>query len=197
MLEELSLKTTDHYFAFEKRYVWHQSYKIEGSDNHIYLFLDENLKIKEQSDYLQRIDDKKTGYTMDRFRLKKREFGTVAIISNLKGKTAPQIYLAYKSRMDIENTFDAMKTILDADKTYMQQEEVLQGWMFANHIALQWYYSLFHRLINTKQNSKYSVKDLIEHLQEIRMVKIDGNWTKAEVIKKSQQLLDKINLPIV
>ena len=90
-----------------------------------------------------------------------------------------------------------MKTILDADKTYMQNEEVLQGWMFANHIALQWYYMLHHRLLNTKQNSKYSVKDLIEHLLEIRIAKIDSEWVRTETIKKSQQLLDKINLPIV
>lgn len=197
LLEEANLKGTNNYFSFEKRYIWHQSYQIEGTENHIYLFLDENLKIKEQSDYLQRIDEKKTGYTLEKFRLKKTEFGSIAIISNLKEKTAPQIYMTYKSRMDIENTFDAMKTILDADKTYMQNEEVLQGWMFANHIALQLYYSFFHRLINAKQNSKYSVKDLIQHLHEIRMVKIDGIWQKAEIIKKSQQLLDKINLPVV
>lgn len=191
------MKSTENYFAFEKRYIWHQSYEIENSENWVYFFLDDNLKIKEQSDYLTRIDDKTKGYTLDKFRLKKREFGTIAIISNLKGKTAREIYFAYKSRMDIENTFDAMKTLLEADKTYMQQEDVLQGWMFANHIALQWYYALFHRLIQTKQISKYSVKDLIEPLREIRMVKIDGTWVRAEIIKKSQQLLDKINLPIV
>jgi transposase len=197
VLDEATLNSTDHYFAFEKRYIWYQSYKIEGSQNHVYLFLDENLKINEQADYLRRVDEKTTGYALDKFRVKKRGFGTIAIISNLKEKTAPEVYLAYKSRMAIENTFDAMKTVLDADKTYMQQEEVLQGWMFANHIALTWYYALYHRLLKTKQISKYSVKDLVEHLREIRMAKIDGVWLRAEIIKKSQQLLDKINLPIV
>ncbi len=197
LLHESVLKNTSQYFAFEQRFIWYQSYPIKETENHLYLFLDESLKLKEQSDYLRRIEEKTTGYTFDRFLRKKCEFGTMAILSNLKGKTPPEIYTAYKSRMDIENTFDAMKTILDADKTYMQQEEVLQGWMFANHIALQWYYMLYHRLLNTKQNSKYSVKDLIDHLREIRIAKIDSEWVRTEIIKKSQQLLDNINLPIV
>ena len=197
LLNESSLKNSGQYFAFEKRFIWYRSYPIKETENHLYLFLDENLKLKEQSDYLNRIEEKTSGYTFDKFLGKKTEFGTMAILSNLKDKTSSQIYTAYKSRMDIENTFDAMKTILDADKTYMQNEEVLQGWMFANHIALQWYYMLHHRLLNTKQNSKYSVKDLIEHLLEIRIAKIDSEWVRTETIKKSQQLLDKINLPIV
>jgi Transposase DDE domain len=197
LLDESALKNKNQYFAFEQRYVWYQSYAIQGTENHLCLFLDENLKIKEQSDYLRRIDEKTNGYTFEKFLLKKTEFGTMAILSNIKGRTPPEIYAAYKSRMDIENTFDAMKTILEADKTYMQQEDVLQGWMFANHIALQWYYTLYHRLNATKQNSKYSVKDLIEHLREIRIAKIGEEWIRTEVIKKSQQLLDKINLPIV
>lgn len=197
LLNENLLKKTSQYFAFEQRFIWYQSYTIKGTENHLCLFLDEKLKLKEQSDYLNRIEEKTNGYTFDKFLLKKCEFGTMAILSNLKDKTPSEIYVAYKSRMDIENTFDAMKTILDADKTYMQQEDVLQGWMFANHIALQWYYMLYHRLLNTKQNSKYSVKDLIEHLQEIRIAKIDSEWVRTEIIKKSQQLLDKINLPIV
>lgn len=98
--------------------------------------------------------------------------------------------------MSIETVFDTMKTVLEADRTYMQQEEVLQGWMFVNHIALQWYYHLYHLLVQHKQIKKYSVKDLLEHLQEIRMVKIDGNWQRAEIIKASQKLIDKICLPI-
>lgn len=197
LASENKLKTKDNYFAFQKRYIWYKTYELPDSDLCICLFLDDSLKNQEQSDYLNRIEAKCDGYTLEKFHLKRKEFGTIALITDLKEKSPSEIYSAYKSRMTIENVFDTMKTILEADRTYMQQEEVLQGWMFVNHIALQWYYQLYQQLVKTNQLSKYSVKDLIEHLREIRMVKINESWGLAEIIKKSQTLLDKINLPIV
>lgn len=193
---ENAIKADGNFFSFEKRFIWHASYMVPGTDRRVFLFLDDALKNKEQFDYLSRIEKKSEGYSLEKFHLKKQVFGTIAIISDLKDKTPEEIYTAYKTRMSIETVFDAMKTVLEADRTYMQQEDVLQGWMFVNHIALQWYYHLYHLLVRHKQLKKYSVKDLLEHLQEIRMVKIDEQWHRAEIIKSSQQLLDKISLPI-
>lgn len=196
LAKEDQLKTASRYFQDEKRYIWHTQYHIPEQDLTVYLFLDENLKNKEQADYLNRLDTKQKGYSIEKFHLKKREFGTIALLTNLKDKTPAEIYTAYKSRMNVENVFDAFKTVLDADKTYMQNEEVLQGWMFANHIALQWYYRLWQQLQKANQLSKFSVKDLIQHLQEIKIIKIDDNWYQAEIIKRSKALLDKISLTI-
>lgn len=193
---EDKLKTQSRYFQHEKRYIWYTQYQTPEQELQVYLFLDENLKNKEQTDYLNRIDTKFKGYTIEKFHLKKREFGTIALLTNLKDKSPAEIYTAYKSRMNIETVFDAFKTILEADRTYMQNEEVLQGWMFANHIALQWYYRLWQQLQKANQLSKFSVKDLIEHLQEIKIIKIDDKWHQAEIIKRSKMLLDKISLPI-
>lgn len=196
LVEEHAIKSGSSFFSFEKRFIWHTSYAVPGTGRRIFLFLDDVLKNKEQSDYLSRIGTSCEGYSLEKFHLKRQAFGTIAIVSDLVDKTPEEVYTAYKTRMSIETVFDAMKTVLEADRTYMQQEEVLQGWMFVNHIALQWYYQLYHLLVRLKQIKKYSVKDLLSHLQEIRMVKIDGQWHRAEIIKASQQLLDKINLPI-
>lgn len=43
----------------------------------------------------------------------------------------------YKSRQAIEVLFDSTKNVLEADHTYMQNEQTLKGWMFVNHITLQ------------------------------------------------------------
>lgn len=196
LFAESAIKAGGNFFSFEKRFIWHTSYLVPNTERRIFLFIDDALKNKEQFDYLSRIEKKVEGYSLEKFHLKKKAFGTIAIISDLKEKTPEEIYTAYKTRMSIETVFDTMKTVLEADRTYMQHEEVLQGWMFVNHIALQWYYHLYHLLVQHKQIKKYSVKDLLEHLQEIRMVKIDGNWQRAEIIKASQKLLDKISLPI-
>lgn len=41
--------------------------------------------------------------------------------------------------MSIEVMFDKMKNILEADHTYMQDEQTLRGWMFINHITTNQY----------------------------------------------------------
>jgi transposase len=195
---ESIIKTGKDYFRFEKRYIWHTSYlTADDTNRRVFLFLDDTLKNKEQSDYLSRIDGEVEHYTMEKFHEKKQMFGTIAIISDLTDKAPEEIYIAYKTRMAIEGTFDVAKTVLDADKTYMQNEEVLQGWMFVNHIAMQWYYHIYHSLIQHKQLKKYSVQDVITHLLGIRMVKINDHWQKAEVVKATEAMLAKIALPIV
>jgi hypothetical protein len=92
--------------------------------------------------------------------------------------------------------FDALKNVLDADKTYMQNEEVLHGWMFANHIALIIYYRLYQLLQCHNLLSKYSVLSLITQLSFVKKVKIDGNWHLAEVTKKSTDLFKSLGIPI-
>jgi len=46
--------------------------------------------------------------------------------------------------------FDTFKNILEADKTYMQNDAKLYGWMFINFIALQMYYTLYGILLKKK-----------------------------------------------
>lgn len=196
LTNEQAIKNGANYFFFEKRYIWYASYKIPDTHRTVYLFLDDSLKVKEQSDFLSRVESNLDGYTIEKFHAKKHAFGTIAMITNLESKQPQEIYTAYKTRQSIEVVFDALKTVLEADRTYMQQEEVLQGWMFVNHIALQWYYHLYNMLVRLELNGKYSVNDLLDHLQNIRMVKMEGKWHRSEAVKATQKLLDKISKPI-
>lgn len=72
--------------------------------------------------------------------------------------------------------FDGIKNVLHADRTYMQNEDALKGWMFVNHIALQWYYIIYALLKNHKQLKRYSVTDFIKHLYELKKIKINDQW---------------------
>jgi transposase len=85
-------------------------------------------------------------YTLEEYHREKDTFGTIALLTRLKNKKAEDIYQTYKSRMSIEVMFDGMKNVLDADHTYMQDQETLQGWMFVNHITLQWDQHLYIEL---------------------------------------------------
>ena len=68
-------------------------------------------------------------------------------------KTRYIFALLTKSRNQIEVMFDGIKNILHADRTYMQNENALQGWMFINHITLQWCYQIYNlvKIIQTTQ----------------------------------------------
>ena len=38
--------------------------------------------------------------------------------------------------MEVETAFDAFKNTLQADRSYMQNDQSLEGWMFINYLAL-------------------------------------------------------------
>jgi transposase len=122
----------------------------------------------------------------------KDHFGSVGLLTNVTAKTPQDIYQAYKSRMAIEEMFDSLKNVIDADSTYMQNEDRLQGWMFINHIALQWYQQIYLLLKDRQLISKYSVRDFLMLLRDVRKVRINDQWYTAEFTKAVGKLLDKV-----
>jgi hypothetical protein len=91
---------------------------------------------------------------------------------------------------------DVFKNIVEADNSYMQNEQALEAWMFINYIALHWYYRIYHLLVANNLNKKYSPMDLILFLKEIRKVNINGQWHNAEITAKTEELLNKIGVHI-
>jgi hypothetical protein len=78
-------------------------------------------------------------YSFEKFIEKQYRFGTIAVVDKT-GKSAKNSYLDYKTRGQVETMIDALKNIMEADRSYMQNNFSLEGWMFVNHIELQWYY---------------------------------------------------------
>jgi transposase len=111
-------------------------------------------------------------------------------------KSPEKIYVDYKSRMQIEGMIDTLKNVVLADKSYMQNEQALEAWMFINFVALHWYYRIYQLLATYNLNKKYSPMDFILFLKEIRKVKINGKWYLAEITKKTKDLLETINIHI-
>jgi uncharacterized protein YueI len=183
-------KSWDGYFKFNEKIIWYKT------NNKVTLYLNQELKTIEEKDYLKRVEDMKENYTMESFYEKQSHFGTLALINNNKVKSAEDIYVEYKARTNVETMFDAMKNIIDADRTYMQNDDAMEGWMFVNHIALQCYYLIYQQLIAHKLIKKYSVTDFLKFTHRIKKVKINGNWHLAEITKPVQSLLKKLNLDI-
>ncbi|GHT94310.1 hypothetical protein FACS1894122_10790 [Alphaproteobacteria bacterium] len=90
--------------------------------------------------------------------------------------------------------FDSYKNFLGADKTYMQNRFVLEGWILVNFIAMIAYYKLYDRLKNAKMLTKFSPKDIIQTAKATYQLKINGVWHRSEMTKKTQGIFKKIDV---
>jgi transposase len=189
-----TFKTKADYFEHEKRAVWYHTYKQETLVLHLYL--DEMLRIKEEADYLGRIKTHPEDYSIDKYHQYRNRFGTMALLTNLKNNNAQDMYETYKSRMYIEVMFDGMKNVLEADHTYMQNLQTLQGWMFINHICLQWYQHLFIELKTKNLLKKISVNDYIQLLTDVKKVKINDSWYVNEYTTATKKLIQALDMTI-
>jgi hypothetical protein len=200
---------------FQDRIIWYYSY--QKGDYKLVTFLDEALRVKEEKDYLSRIETYPETYSREGFDEKLHRFGTLTIVCemdnqtaegqvNIKNKTNKKkkpvkektfeqiVYESYKQRNDVELMFDSYKNYLDADVSYMQNRYVLEGWLFANFIAMIAYYKLYVRLQQAELLSKFSPKDIIELSKAIYKMKIRGSWKLSEMTQKHQLLFEKINI---
>ena len=179
-------------------------------------FLDEALKVKEERDYLRRIDTHPESYSKNKFDEKLHGFGTLTVVYKSEKQQAEKqskpkrgkqnkkeekeipveqtVYESYKQRNEIEIMFDSYKNYLDADVSYMQNRYVMEGWLFANFIAMIAYYKLYVRLWQAEILTKYSPKDIIELSKAICKVKIRGVWHQAEITEKTRKLFAKIGI---
>jgi len=83
---------------------------------------------------------------------------------------------------------------MDADKTFMQDRYVLEGWLMANFLAMIAYYKLFTRLKKQGLLQKYSLKDIIELSKAIYKLKVNGQWITSEITVKTKSLFKKIDI---
>jgi len=192
-IKKIEKQNFDKFFKFENRIIWYYTTKV-GNEN-IYVYLDEELKAEEIKDYLFRTESLPEKYNMDEFYAKQHMFGTIALMNNIK-KKPEQVFVDYKSRVQIEIMIDALKNIIDADKSYMQNEQALEAWMFINYITLHWYYKILHLLKSKELNHKFSPMDLISFLKEIKKVKINDKWYSSEIIKKTEDTLKLLDIHI-
>lgn len=186
-------ETSDGFFKFENRIIWY--YSDKRADSNINIYLDEELKAEEIKDYLNRTEKLPESYNIKEFYAKQYRFGTIALMNNLD-EAPEKIFINYKSRSQIETMINALKNIIDADKSYMQNEQSLEAWMFINYLALHWYYKIIQLLKSKELNNKYSPMDLILFLKEVRKVKINEQWHNAEITRKNKELLDLLEIHI-
>ena len=213
-LKQSDFKKEMRYFIFQERIIWYYSY--QRGAYRLITFLDEILRVNEEKDYLSRINTHPESYSKKKFDEKLHGFGTLTIIykiyendnvinchanekkqnkkKEIEVSVEQRVYQSYKQRNEIEIMFDSYKNYLDADVSYMQNRYVLEGWLFANFIAMIAYYKLYVRLRQAELLNKFSPKDIIELSKAICKVKIRGVWHLAEMTEKTRRLFAKIGI---
>lgn len=181
------------HFFYAGRLIKYSTQTIDG--HRVYLYYDSKHASEEETDYLRRVDDEKYDkYTMDTYTAKAAQFGTLAVM--VSGEIpARQAYDDYKSRCEVEQEIDVLKTDLDALTSYMQDNDRLEGWMFVNFIALHIFYMLRKRIVEKNLTSKMSTREAVRILCRQRIVRLDDEWKMAEASSKDRaQLLSLIHI---
>ena len=188
-------KTTfDGQFIYNDRAIWF--FKREYNNRFVHTYIDESLKTEEEKDYLTRINNNYNGYSMESFQKKQYTFGVILLITNIN-EDSKHIYETYKTRGVIEESFDHYNNLIGQDKSYMQSDVAMEAWAFINHISMQFVYSMSNKIKKANLTSKYSTKDLVEHLRYVKTLKINGEWKIGEITQKTYALLSKLGTPIV
>ena len=174
---------------------WVEKQRKPGTNIHCILFLDETLKAREERDYLQRLEAGNENYSREGFLDRQYSFGTITFHTNLSDPPK-DVYVLYKTRGEIEQSFDFLKNLLEQDHTYLQDKYSVESWAFINHISLMLVYRIYTKLKAADLLSKYSVQDFIIHLKYIQRLKINNSWVTGEISGKTQKLLDKLDIHI-
>jgi len=193
ILKEGSKEGFEGYFKFKSRYIFY--YKC-GNSIPVYVFLDDELKVAEQKDYLARIETHpELGYSIGNFKRLEHSFGTISLLSNL-GQPAPKIYNYFKSRAGVEGAFDSFKNIVCADRTYVHSDYSMEGWMFINYLALLYCYKIYHKLIKKDLLVRYSPSDVMLLLSKYRKAKVADKWIDLEIPEQTRTLAEKLGIPL-
>lgn len=186
-------KSEGHFF-YAGRLIKYSTQTIGGRT--VYLYYDAKHAAEEETDYLRRVDDEKhENYNMDTYALKAPQFGTIALM--VSGQTdAKAAFDDYKTRCEVEQEIDVLKTDLDALTSYMQDNDRLEGWMFVNFIALHIFYMLRRHIVENKLTDKLSTREAIRILCRQRIVRLDDKWKLAEASSKDRAQLEALGIPI-
>jgi transposase len=168
-------------------------WKKKKNGKYIYIFDDQELKKEEETTFLTRLEAGKT--TQEKYFESKRHFGKMYLISNMD--IDPQeTYYYYKDRNQIEYAFNIFLNLLEADKSYLRDDNKFEGYIFINFISLFLYYQVLNRIKKADLNQKYSVQDILLQLSKIKIYEFENGEMQSEIPKKVKDIIEAMTINI-
>jgi transposase len=159
----------------------------------LYLYEDQDLMLEERKTLYRKMDDGKIDKKKLRERMEKA--GKILILSNLDVDGA-EIYEIYKRRETVEKMFDTYKTVLEADKIYLQDDEGVFGHVFISFLSLYIHCKLEQVLKKGELNRKMTPIDLLFKYGKVYHVDMGDRDMITEVPKKVVDLEERLGLDI-
>jgi transposase len=182
-------KKWDDFLFYRKRHIKYHSYSSESYRVHI--FEDAKLKYEEETTFYSLVEKGKR--TLEELKENELRFGRIAILTNNKNLSSEDVYLMFKKREAIEYCFNAFKNLLEADKSYLRDKTMLDGYIFLNFLSLYLYCILLKRIKEKELSKKYSVRDILLELSKVYLVRYDKDKEiTSEIPKKVRELVETL-----
>jgi transposase len=177
------------YFSYHSRLI--RCGKRRCNNFYLYLFEDQDLKLEEQKTLYRKLDE----HNIDRkeFDAGVKKAGKILILSDMNIEKQ-EIYLLYKKREVVEKMFDTYKTVLNADKLYLQDDESVFGHVFIAFLSLYIHCKLEQFLKKAKLNHKFTPIDLLCKYSKVYHLEMRGRGMITEVPKKVMDLDEALGL---
>ncbi len=167
--------------------------KRECGNVFLYLFEDQELMLEERKTLYKKLDEKRIDKKELTARMKKA--GKILILSDMDVE-GHEIYELYKKRETVEKMFDTYKTVLNADKIYLQDDESVFGHVFISFLSLYIHCKLEQLLKKAGLNRKLTPIDLLFKYSKVYHVDLGEHSMISEVPKKVRDLEDRLGLNI-
>ena len=119
--------------------------------------------------------------------------GNFMILSSLE--TDPRtIYSMYKKRCLVEEHFDTAKSVLSADRMYMQDDAHMLGHLFVTFISLLIWMSVEDMIDEADMSGQISVSDVLETYGTMKSISSEGAEIRQAVPKDVRDLDTKLGL---
>ena len=116
-----------------------------------------------------------------------KKAGNILIVSDMEVEKQ-EIYLLYKKREVVEKMFDVYKTVLNADKLYLQDDESVFGYVFTTFLSLYIHCKLEQLLKKAELNHKFTPIVLLFKYSKVYHFEMGGCGMITEVPKKVRNL---------
>jgi len=177
------------YFSYHGRLI--KCGKRRYNDFYLYVFEDHDLRLEEQKTLYRKLDERKID--KKKFDVGMRKAGKILIISAMD-VTKHEIYLLFKKREVVEKMFDSYKSVLNADRLYLQDDESVFGHVFIAFLSLYIHCKLELLLTKAKLSHKITPIDLLFKYSKVYHLEMSGRGMITEVPKKVRDLDDALGL---
>jgi len=181
----------DDAFVYHGRTIWFKKQEVGANGKHVYIFQDSGVKIEKENRYMEKYSSGADGYTLEEFHEKQKDYGMQFLYSNIDAG-AEEIYLAYKTRWELEEMFDYLKNCLNLGRVSQQSNEAMEAWAFLNHICMMMFYRLCKSMMDAKLVDQYTPEDLMGLAKNISKVRINDKWYLSEISKSDSDLFKRI-----